>query len=128
MKERKLAVCGVLPVLGHFLSVTRKDNFNKIGFIGGKVDDGESLEEALMREVLEETGLFIEIDKTYDPFVEEDGDDYLVYCFIIKLKNEEHISINESETGLIRIASKQKLIDDSPWSEYNKGVFKWFNL
>ena len=50
MKERKLAVCGVLPVLGHFLSVTRKDNFNKIGFIGGKVDDGESLEEALTRE------------------------------------------------------------------------------
>lgn len=123
---KKLAVCGVLNVLGHYLSVSRKDDHSKLGFIGGKVDDGESIEDALIREVLEETGLHVEIDKQYDPFVEEDGDDYLVYCYMIKLKDVHHESINESENGLIKLVSKDVLINDSPWSQYNKGAFEWF--
>lgn len=45
-----------------FLSVSRKDDPNKIGFIGGKIDDGEEPEQALLREVLEETGLYVTID------------------------------------------------------------------
>lgn len=126
---KKLAVCGILPVLGHYLSVSRKDDHSKIGFIGGKVDDDDpSLEDALIREVLEETGLHVEIDKSYDPFVEEDGDDYLVYCYMVKLKDIYHEEISETESGLIRLVSKDKLLNDSPWSEYNKGALEWFNL
>ena len=128
----KYAVCGILPVTnGFFLSVSRKDDPNKIGFIGGKIDECENPEQALIREALEETCLHIEIDNSYEPFIEKDytnGDTYMVYCYLVKLIDKEHEPICETETGLIRIASKQKLIDDSPWSEYNKDVFKWFNL
>ena len=77
--SEKYAVCGILPIIGDFfLSVSRKDDPNKIGFIGGKIDDGEEPEQALLREVLEETGLHVTIEPL-DPFVAEDGE-YIVYC------------------------------------------------
>ena len=123
----KLAVCGILPVLGMYLSVSRKDDPNKIGFIGGKVDDGENIEDALIREVLEETGLSVEIDKEFDPFVESDRD-YYVYSYIIKLKDDQHQPIDECETGIIRLATKLQLIKSSPYSEYNEKAFEWFGL
>lgn len=124
----KIAACGILPVLGHFLSVSRKDDPNKIGFIGGKIDEGETPEEGLIREVLEETGLHVEIDTDYDPFVTEDKHGYVVYSYIIKLKDEIHEQICESETGIIRLANRLQMIKASPYGEYNEQAFNWFNL
>ena len=124
----KVAACGILPVLGHFLSVSRKDDPNKIGFIGGKIDEGETPEEGLIREVLEETGLHVEIDTDYDPFVTEDKHGYVVYSYIIKLKDEHHEQICESETGIIRLANRLQMIKASPYGEYNEQAFNWFNL
>lgn len=124
----KIAACGILPVLGHFLSVSRKDDPNKIGFIGGKIDEGETPEEGLIREVLEETGLHVEIDTDYDPFVTEDKRGYVVYSYIIKLKDEIHEQICESETGIIRLANRLQMIKASPYGEYNEQAFNWFNL
>jgi 8-oxo-dGTP pyrophosphatase MutT (NUDIX family) len=44
---------------GRLLAVSRRDDPNKFGLPGGKVEPGETLEEALAREVLEETGYVI---------------------------------------------------------------------
>ena len=55
------AVCALIIEDGKTLAVSRKDNPNDFGLPGGKVDDNESLEEALIREVFEETGYVIEI-------------------------------------------------------------------
>jgi 8-oxo-dGTP pyrophosphatase MutT (NUDIX family) len=61
--SEKYAVCGILPIIGDFfLSVSRKDDTDKIGFIGGKIDDGEEPEQALLREALEETGLHVTVE------------------------------------------------------------------
>ena len=124
----KVAACGILPVLGHFLSVSRKDDPNKIGFNEKKIDEGETPEEGLIREVLEETGLHVEIDTDYDPFVTEDKHGYVVYSYIIKLKDEIHEQICESETGIIRLANRLQMIKASPYGEYNEQAFNWFNL
>ena len=125
--SEKYAVCGILPIIGDFfLSVSRKDDPNKIGFIGGKIDDGEEPEQALLREVLEETGLHVTIEP-FDPFVAEDGE-YIVYCYMIQLDDKVHEQIAEEETGVIRIASRLQLIKSSPYADYNKRAFEWFGV
>lgn len=125
---KKLAVVGILPVLGMFVSVSRKDDPNSLGFIGGKVDDGESIEAALIRETLEETGLHVEIDTDYGyPFSKID-DDYKVYCYILKLKDIAHAQVSEAETGLVRIVSKQDLIEKTKYTSYNETAFKYFGF
>ena len=123
----KLAVCGILPVLGLYLSISRKDDPNKIGFIGGKVDESENIEDALIRESLEETGLSIEIDKHYEPFIGNDGE-FTVYCYMIQLRNEVQQPIDELETGVIKLANKLQLTKASPFGSYNEKAFEWFNL
>lgn len=125
--SEKYAVCGILPIIGDFfLSVSRKDDPNKIGFIGGKIDDGEEPEQALLREVLEETGLYVTIEP-FDPFVAEDGE-YIVYCYMIQLDDKVHEQIAEEETGVIRIASRLQLIKSSPYADYNERAFEWFGV
>lgn len=125
--SKKYAVCGILPIIGDFfLSVSRKDDPNKIGFIGGKIDENEEPEQALLREVLEETGLHVTID-TYDPFVDVDGE-YIVYCYMIQLDDKAHEQISEEETGIIRIASRLQLIKSSPYADYNERAFEWFGI
>ena len=41
------------------LGVSRKDDHSNFGLVGGKVDPGETIEEAAIRETKEETGLDI---------------------------------------------------------------------
>lgn len=56
-KELPKVVTALLWKDGRVLSVSRKDDPTILGLPGGKVEPGESLEEALVRELHEETGL-----------------------------------------------------------------------
>jgi len=57
--ELQKVVIGILEKDNLFLCVSRRDNFNSWGLVGGKCDDGENAFSALIREALEETGLII---------------------------------------------------------------------
>lgn len=68
MKETKAVVKGVILRDGKILTIRRSFQ-DKIAagcweVVGGKIEFGESLDEALKREVLEETGMKIEILET----------------------------------------------------------------
>ncbi len=54
------SVCSIVfNPSGYILSVSRKDDPNARGLPGGKVEPGETLKQAAVRETLEETGIRI---------------------------------------------------------------------
>ena len=66
MSKIKLSVCGVIMYQSKFLIVKRSetDDFlpNCWEFPGGSVEDGETISEALKREIKEEIGLDLDTD------------------------------------------------------------------
>lgn len=74
----------ILNDKGEVLSVSRKDNHNDMGLIGGKVDpEDDSMENALSREVYEETGLSIDT-KTMELVFAIHKDGYMGYTYLVK--------------------------------------------
>jgi 8-oxo-dGTP pyrophosphatase MutT (NUDIX family) len=53
----KLSACSLLFRDKKILAVSRKENHNDFGLIGGKVEENETPEQAVLRETEEETGL-----------------------------------------------------------------------
>lgn len=58
-KFDKDAACMVIinPSTGQILGVSRKNDHTDFGIIGGKREDNETIEEAAVRECMEETGI-----------------------------------------------------------------------
>ncbi len=58
-KPRKVGVCFIVEIDGGVL-VDRRADDGSLAFTGGTLEDGETVTEALMRELEEETGLQVE--------------------------------------------------------------------
>jgi 8-oxo-dGTP pyrophosphatase MutT (NUDIX family) len=118
------AVCGLIEKNGLFLVVSRR-NSEQWGLIGGKVDEGETEEEALKRELLEEGNIkiskFVPIYSNICPGNSKDVS-YLTTTYLIygDINFEE---ISEVEEGIIPM---WKSIEDFENCEYN--LFKEYNL
>jgi 8-oxo-dGTP pyrophosphatase MutT (NUDIX family) len=102
MKEIKDAV-GLFMVgnQGKILGVSRKNNPDDMGFPGGKREDDETLEEALIREVEEETKIIVvEPRLFYKVF---DGE-YNFHVFIAKIDYipGDLLFEDQNETGVVK--------------------------
>lgn len=99
---------------GQILGVSRKFDRNDFGLPGGKVDEGETAEEAMVREVKEETGLdVIEYEPLYFREALKYGTMVLVFN-VTKFTGE----INETEEGAVEWVE---------WDDVNKGTYGKFN-
>lgn len=128
MSTYKQAVCGILIENGKILSVSRKDDHTQLGLPGGKVDDGETPEQAIIRECLEETGIFVSVssNKTFESM----DNDYHVTCYLLERNSNEDITfiVDEAETGKVEFVEVEKLLSAGPFIDYNKNALKYFGI
>lgn len=108
----KQAVCALIFTENlKILGVSRKDNPTAFGLIGGKVDKGETPEEALIRETKEETGLDI---TKYEKIFERTDGDFKCSTYLCEVTGE----IQTTEDGIVKEVSWLDLVD-GPFGEYN---------
>lgn len=108
---------------GKVLSVSRKDDPNAHGMPGGKIDNGETPEQAAIRELKEETGL--SVDKLNQVSLDFDGT-HMVATFSGHVSGE----INTDESGVIRWVDPHILANKKTcqWAEHNFKLFKKLGL
>ena len=106
---------------GKVLAVSRRDDPTAFGLPGGKVDPGETAEEAAARELAEETGLTATDLKPV--FVREEGDGFTTTTFV------GHVSghIKTDEEGVVRWVDREVLFN-GPFGQYNRALFKKLGL
>lgn len=117
---------GVIQLdLDKFIVVSRKNNQLDYGLIGGKIDDGETSYEALVREVNEETGLIVK-----SAFILNEGyyNGEYTFCYYItdfevpnNLSLKEHIELfNSTNNGEGLVQIKDSLVcPGSSFVDYN---------
>ena len=101
---------------GLVLAVSRRNDRHDFGLPGGKVDAGETPENAARRELAEETGL--EAGDLALVFEADDNDGYHVTTFATRVSGE----IDTEETGVVKWVTPEVLMAGC-FGDYNEKLF-----
>jgi len=115
----KKAVCVALFKDDKIYCITRKDNPDKVSFIGGKVDDGETPEEAIARETFEEAGITLINIRLLDVAI--DDNNYETYLFTGDMLGHPKKQENE---GDILLLTPEEFIEKSAFPQYDKKMIE----
>lgn len=111
------------PITGLYLGVSRKDDPTAFGLPGGKVDPGELPHQAVVRELLEETGLIADEGTVKQVFLRDaepgpDGKGFYCATYIMAVTG----NINTTEAGRVDWITQETLFA-GPFGLYNKALF-----
>jgi len=112
MKEAVQVV--ILNEDGEVLAVSRKHDHNDFGLVGGKVDNGESPIQAIIRETKEETGLTLYEGGLF-PIFQMHKNGYMSYTYLVKVYDG---NIHTDENHVVKWTSFNTVIDGS-FGEWN---------
>jgi 8-oxo-dGTP pyrophosphatase MutT (NUDIX family) len=118
---KQAACCLIMTQDGLVLGVSRKDDPTAFGMPGGKVDPGETPEQAAARELQEETGLTA--TKLSLVFKRQDGDGFVTSTFACEVEGQ----IDTPESGVIRWV-KPSVMFAGPFGDYNKRLWAKLGL
>lgn len=120
MKQVSVAV---IKKDGFILSISRKDNHKDLGLVGGKVEEGETPEQAVIREVMEEVGLLGINPKLLDKRIYHGKENF---CFVFEdVKGWETLTLGATDEGYICFETEEELCDKKhSYSDYNSDIFK----
>lgn len=107
-----------------FVAVHRKENKELVCLPGGKVDPGENILEAIVREVKEETGLTVNpIDciPFFTNICPGDKKNYLVTVFLINLK--ENVALKSEEIVDPFWINKKDFFQRCKFKDFNEKTF-----
>ena len=132
MKLKKEKSCGCIIIKNKKVLLVYEKNRNFWGFPKGHMEDGETEIETALREVKEEVGLDVEIDKERRytlNYVIRDEIDKTTVLYIAKAKNDE-IIMQENEIENIRWCSFEEalnILTFDNWKEMFKKVIEDLN-
>lgn len=88
---RRIEAAGGVVVRDGRVAVVHRDRYDDWSLPKGKLDKGESFEEAALREVLEETGLECEMGRELDPvsYVDQKGRPKVVRYWLMEVTGGE---------------------------------------
>lgn len=119
---RKASIVVIKNKDGKLLAVSRGNDLHNWGFAGGKLELGESFEDAAKREVYEETGLRIyDLKKIDEPIVYKDT---LVAAF---MADKYYGKLKPSKEGEPKWVEPQQLLE-SEFQDYNESLLKKLNF
>ena len=132
MKLKKEKSCGCIILKNKKVLLVYEKNRNFWGFPKGHMENGETEIETALREVKEEVGLDVEIDKERRytlNYIIRDEIDKTTVLYIAKAKNEE-IVMQENEIENIRWCSFEEalnILTFDNWKEMFKKVIEDLN-
>ena len=121
----KIGACALIvrPTDGLILCLSRKDNPLKFSMPGGHVEEAETVQEGLIREIEEELGWISVLDEggsiSQELYVGEDIVGYITHCHTVNGESAYQLSINPEEGIRYKWLSWSQLCDPE-YSEFWK--------